>query len=182
MISCELLGETVRLGVDDEVDVALAVERDVLAPVPGHGGEAQFGEQAAKEDAYPTGHRQTDRFISRAVDALDHALDPAYWDGVDVINSRKVFDHLAKAALEVGLATRPGNLDSELAEVVTDKIVGAARAIADAALEVAAENPASPIHLATGNWLLGLGDAAADAGLASTAIHYYGSAWLEAAQ
>jgi hypothetical protein len=138
--------------------------------------------QALLEDAYPTGHRQTDRFISRAVDALDHALDPAYWDGDDVINSRKVFDHLAKAALEVGLATRPGNLDSELAEVVTDKIVGAARAIADAALEVAAENPASPIHLATGNWLLGLGDAAADAGLASTAIHYYGSAWLEAAQ
>ena len=45
----ELLGEAVRLGIDDEVDVALAVERDVLALVPGDRGEAHLGEQRAQQ-------------------------------------------------------------------------------------------------------------------------------------
>ena len=42
-------GEAVRLGIDDEVDVALPVQRDVLALVPGDRREAHLGEQAAQQ-------------------------------------------------------------------------------------------------------------------------------------
>jgi hypothetical protein len=45
----ELLPEARGLGVDDEVDVALAVQRDVLAPVAGHHREAHALEQAAQQ-------------------------------------------------------------------------------------------------------------------------------------
>ncbi len=41
--------ETVGLGIDDEVDVALAMERDVLALVPRHCGKAHAGEQVAQQ-------------------------------------------------------------------------------------------------------------------------------------
>ena len=40
--------EAVGLGIDDEVDVALAVERDVLALVPGDRRKAHLGEQVAQ--------------------------------------------------------------------------------------------------------------------------------------
>ena len=49
MIARELLGEAARLGVDDEVDVALAVERDVLALVLGDRGKAHLAEQGAQQ-------------------------------------------------------------------------------------------------------------------------------------
>jgi len=42
------LRKAVRLGIDDEVHVALAVERDVLGAVPGHLHEAHALEQDAK--------------------------------------------------------------------------------------------------------------------------------------
>ena len=44
----EGLGEAAGLGVDDEVDVALAIEGDILGAVPGDGGEAHPGEQLAQ--------------------------------------------------------------------------------------------------------------------------------------
>ncbi len=45
----ELLAEPARLGVDDEVDVALAVQRHVLAAVARTGGEAHAREQPAQQ-------------------------------------------------------------------------------------------------------------------------------------
>jgi len=45
----ELLPEARRLGVDDEVDVALAVQRDVLGAVAGDGREAHAIEQAPQQ-------------------------------------------------------------------------------------------------------------------------------------
>ena len=45
----ELLAEGIRLGVDDEVDVALRMQRDVLAAVAGDHGEPQALEQAAQQ-------------------------------------------------------------------------------------------------------------------------------------
>jgi len=44
----EGLRETVGLGIDDEIDVALAIERHVLGAVPGHGAKAQALEQLAQ--------------------------------------------------------------------------------------------------------------------------------------
>jgi hypothetical protein len=44
----ERLRERGRLGVDDEVDLALAVEQHVLRPVLGDGGEAHLLEQPAE--------------------------------------------------------------------------------------------------------------------------------------
>jgi len=41
----ELLAETRRLGIDDEVDVALAVQRDVLAAVARGDGKAHARKQ-----------------------------------------------------------------------------------------------------------------------------------------
>jgi hypothetical protein len=136
--------------------------------------------RALLQAEYPTGDRKTDKFVQKAIDALDDALSPSYWNDDNTVTSRKVFDHLAKAALEVGLATWPGDLDGSVADAARDKIVGAARTIADSALAAASENPVAPLHLATGAWLLGLGDAAGHSGYPSTAIHLYRSAWLEA--
>ena len=48
-LAAKSLGEAVGLGVDDEIDVALAVEGDVLALVPGDRGEAHLGEQRAQQ-------------------------------------------------------------------------------------------------------------------------------------
>ena len=45
----ELLAEGVRLGVDDEIDVALRMQRDVLAAMPGDHGKPQALEQAAQQ-------------------------------------------------------------------------------------------------------------------------------------
>ena len=44
-----LLGVAAGLGIDDEVAVALLVQGDVLALVPGDLGEAHFGEQRAQQ-------------------------------------------------------------------------------------------------------------------------------------
>jgi hypothetical protein len=38
----------VRLGIDDEIDIALAIQGDVLLPVPGHRAEAHALEQRAE--------------------------------------------------------------------------------------------------------------------------------------
>ena len=43
----EGLAEAVRLGIDDEIDVALAIEGDLLGAVAGHGAKAQALEQPA---------------------------------------------------------------------------------------------------------------------------------------
>ena len=47
MLARERLGKTGRLGIDDEVDVALAVQSDVLAAVPRDHGKAHALEQRA---------------------------------------------------------------------------------------------------------------------------------------
>ena len=44
----EGLAEAVGLGIDDEIDVALAVEGDLLGAVAGHGAEAQALEEPAQ--------------------------------------------------------------------------------------------------------------------------------------
>ena len=49
VLAREVLAEAVRLGVDDEVDVALPVQRDVLAAMPRSHREAQPLEQRAQQ-------------------------------------------------------------------------------------------------------------------------------------
>ena len=49
MVPGILLGIAARLGIDDEVAVALLVQRDVLALVPGDLGEAHLGEERAQK-------------------------------------------------------------------------------------------------------------------------------------
>ncbi len=46
--ACEPLGEALRLGVDDEVHIALAIERDILRAMPRDLGEAHALEQRAQ--------------------------------------------------------------------------------------------------------------------------------------
>src|SRR5688572_3000641 len=45
----ESLSEGARLGIDDEIDVALRMQRDVLAAMPGDHREAEAFEQAAQQ-------------------------------------------------------------------------------------------------------------------------------------
>jgi hypothetical protein len=45
----EPLRDTIGLRIDDEVDVALPMERDVLAPVPGGDGETHPREQRPQQ-------------------------------------------------------------------------------------------------------------------------------------
>ena len=49
VLAREALAEAVRLGVDDEVDVALPVQRDVLAAMPRRDREAEPLEQRAQQ-------------------------------------------------------------------------------------------------------------------------------------
>ena len=48
MLAREALSERVRFGVDDEVDLALPIERHVLRPVPGDRAEAHGLEQSTQ--------------------------------------------------------------------------------------------------------------------------------------
>ncbi len=45
----ELLAERIRLGIDDEIDVALRMQGHVLAAMPGDHGKSQPLEQAAQQ-------------------------------------------------------------------------------------------------------------------------------------
>ncbi len=49
MLAREALTEAVRLGVDDEIDIALPMQRDILAAVSGGGGKAQPLEQSTQQ-------------------------------------------------------------------------------------------------------------------------------------
>ena len=49
MVTGIVLGIGTGLGVDDEIAVALLVQSDVLALVPGNLGEAHFREQGAQQ-------------------------------------------------------------------------------------------------------------------------------------
>ena len=70
----EGLGEAVGLGIDDEIDIALAIEGDILGTMPGEGAEAEALEKRA-ELAY-VGRRVFDEFESvgahRVVEAIRH--------------------------------------------------------------------------------------------------------------
>ena len=48
MLARKALGKGVGFGVDNEVDFALTVERDLLAPVSGHRNKAHLLEQPAQ--------------------------------------------------------------------------------------------------------------------------------------
>jgi hypothetical protein len=49
VLARETLTEAVRLGIDDEVDIALPVQRDVLAAMPRRDREAEPLEQRAQQ-------------------------------------------------------------------------------------------------------------------------------------
>src|SRR5690606_497718 len=51
----EALGKAFRLGIEDEVDVALAIKRDVLRPVLRHGGKAHALEQGCQLGGFGCG-------------------------------------------------------------------------------------------------------------------------------
>ena len=74
MAAGEVLRERARLGVDDEVDVALLVEQHVLVAVPGDRLEAQALEQLAERTGI--GHRVLDELeavgLDRVVAQLGH--------------------------------------------------------------------------------------------------------------
>ncbi len=143
------------------------------------GANAEIKRARALLESAMTGDRWTDRSISKAIDSLDKALRSSYWTADDIVESRKVFDYLAKATRDIDAAARR-SLDDDVADAANDKIVGAARAVAALALETAAVDPASPKHIGHGEWWLEFGDRAADAGYESHAILRYKQAWLEA--
>ena len=74
MLLGESLPEAARLGVDDEVDVTLPVQRDVLAAMTRDGGEAHAFEQRAQQ--LRVGRRVLDELESvrahRVVEKIGH--------------------------------------------------------------------------------------------------------------
>jgi predicted extracellular nuclease len=131
-------------------------------------------------DTHPSGDNRTDHFLGKAFDAIDQSLNDGYWDGDDTISSKKVFDDIAKAIREIGHASRYGVLDDATAQAAIDKLVGAARVVAAAALDAAAADPSDPVHLSRGADWLQQGDDAASEGEDAIAVLKYKQAWVEA--
>ncbi len=79
MLLREALAEAARLGVDDEVDVALPVQRDVLAAVARRDREAHPLEQRAQQ--LGIGRRVLDELEAvgthRIVEEVGHGSPPA---------------------------------------------------------------------------------------------------------
>ena len=74
----EALAESVGLGIDDEIDVALLVQRDVLAAMAGHHREAHALEQRAQQDRIGRGVLDELEAVGahRIVEKLGHARSP----------------------------------------------------------------------------------------------------------
>jgi len=134
----------------------------------------------AKSLITPTGDEHTDKHLGKANDALDKALNPAYWDGPDMVNSKKVFDELKKAVKEIEKAYDHGILSEGDAENAIAPLVKAARDLAVKALDDAAVDPVDPKHLDHGWDKVAKGDHRAADYDWDKAVGEYKKAWDEA--
>jgi hypothetical protein len=85
----ELLAEAARLGVDDEVDVALAVQRHVLAAVAGADREAHAREQPAQQLGVGRGVLDELEAVGahRIVEQVGHGAAPAGYGATTIIHA-----------------------------------------------------------------------------------------------
>jgi hypothetical protein len=136
----------------------------------------------AKSLLAPTGDEHTDKHLGKASEALDKALNPAYWDGPDMVNSKKVFDNLKKALKEIEQARDHGALSASDADDALAPLVQVARDVAAKALDDASVTPLKPKHLDHGLVKLAKGDERAADGDFDHAVDEYKKAWEEAAK
>jgi len=136
--------------------------------------------QRARDDlaaALPTGDRQDDKFIGKAIDRIEQSLNPDWWTGpatLDPKDGKHVFDREHQAVVELQKVGDP------IAQEAIDKLLLADRRLAEKQLliAIAAGGDSAAIARAQGN----LADAEVNiaAGDFAKAILDYKKAWTNA--
>ena len=129
---------------------------------------------------YPTGDKQTDQRLAKAIQRIDTSLDDRYWASDTDLDERRgyhVFRLERQAANELMKITKRGGEYAEEAQAAIDLLVAADQALAQAAIDtaIAGDGNGRLIHIA--EWQA---DIAADdvaSGRYGKAILRYGLAW-----
>jgi predicted extracellular nuclease len=89
---------------------------------------------AALNAAYPSGDDHTDNHLEKAIEHLEHSLNPDYWTSDQTVTSKKVFDEERKTVKEIEKAVEHGIFNEAQAEDLMDALVNADRLLARIAI------------------------------------------------
>jgi hypothetical protein len=125
----------------------------------------------------PTGDAKVDKQLTKAIDAIETSLDPAWWTSDQTITTKKVFDDERKAVVQLDLIVAAGGPESSAAQAAIDVLVNADRQLAQIELIAAVARGGDAGKIADAQAAMAEATVLNAAGLYDEAINAYKAAW-----
>ncbi len=128
----------------------------------------------------PAGDANTTKRIEKAIDSLEEALTADWWTDDQTITTKKVFDEIRDAIVQLELVVADGVVEAEVAQVAIDVLVNAARQLARIAIIAATNAGGDAVKLAEAETSMTEAAVYVADGLYNEAINAYKVAWDKA--
>jgi hypothetical protein len=125
----------------------------------------------------PTGDANTDKRLTKAIDAIETSLDPTRWTSDQTITTKKVFDEERKAVVQLELIVAAGGPESSAAQAAIDVLVNADRQLAQIELIAAVVRGGDAGKIADAQAAMVEATVLNAVGLYTEAINAYKVAW-----
>ena len=125
----------------------------------------------------PTGDKNTDRRLNKAIDSIAESLDPAWWTSDQSITDKKVFDNERAAVVQLELIVTSDVPGAGAAMAAIDVLVNADRQLAQIELIAAIVRGGDAFKIAEAEAAMADAAALTALGLYNEAVNAYKAAW-----
>ena len=125
----------------------------------------------------PTGDKDTDKRLNKAIDNIEASLNPSWWTSDQTITDKKVFDNERQAVAQLDLIVADGVPEAGAALDAILTLVNADRQLAQIELIAAIDGGGSASKIADAQQAMADAAAYAAAGLYVDAVNGYKAAW-----
>ena len=132
---------------------------------------------AALEDLLPTGDKNTDKRLGKAIDDIESSLNPAWWTSDQTITDKRVFSHERSAIVQLALVAGSGGSTGDAAQAAIDVLVNADRQLAQIELIAAIAGGGDGGKIAEAEAAMADAAAHVEAGRYADAVNAYKDAW-----
>jgi len=125
----------------------------------------------------PTGDKNTDKRLNKAIDSIAESLDPAWWTSDQSITDKKVFNNERAAVVQLELIVTSGVPEAGAAMAAIDVLLNADRQLAQIELIAAIVRGGDAFKIADAEAAMADAAALTALGLYNEAVNAYQAAW-----
>jgi predicted extracellular nuclease len=125
----------------------------------------------------PTGDKNTDKRLNKAIDSIAESLDPAWWTSDQSITNKKVFNNDRAAVVQLELIVTSGVPEAGAAMAAIDVLLNADRQLAQIELIAAIVRGGDAFKIADAEAAMADAAALTALGLYNEAVNAYKAAW-----